>query len=94
MTAECREQFAQCFAVLLLNVVLCCAVPCFAGLSKSLKLHKEHGDPADRTPEGSRQGESFSKDDSANPRHKEGTNGSSRKPGPSYKLTGETGSYR
>jgi hypothetical protein len=60
------------------------------GLSKSLKLNKG-GDPGD-TPEGSRQGGTAGAgdgDDSAQPRHQE-----AKKQGHSYKLTGETGSYR
>jgi hypothetical protein len=59
------------------------------GLSKSLKLNKG-GDPGD-TPEGSRQGGSAAAgdDDSAKPRHQQ-----QKKQGHSYKLTGETGSYR
>jgi hypothetical protein len=67
---------------------------CVAGLSKSLKLHKERGDPGEgQTPEGSKQGD---RDDSAKPRHQSSDlDGAERKPsGPSYKLTGETGSYR
>lgn len=73
--------------------MLCCVLP---GLSKSLKLHKDRGDPGEQTPEDSRQGEGGStKDDSAKPRHQSGSNGSeSKRQGPSYKLTGETGSYR
>jgi hypothetical protein len=61
------------------------------GLSKSLKLNKG-GDPGD-TPEGSRQGGTAASgdgDDSAQPRHQE----AKKQQGPSYKLTGETGSYR
>ncbi|WIA42498.1 hypothetical protein OEZ86_008486 [Tetradesmus obliquus] len=65
------------------------------GLSKSLKLNKG-GDPGD-TPEGSRQGGSTAaaaaaasgEDDSAQPRHEQ-----KMKQAHSYKLTGETGSYR
>jgi hypothetical protein len=59
------------------------------GLSKSLKLNKG-GDPGD-TPEGSRQGGTAAsgEDDSAQPRHQQ-----QKKQGHSYKLTGETGSYR
>lgn len=57
------------------------------GLSKSLKLNKA-GDPGDTTPEGSRQG-TAAPDDSAQPRHQQ-----QKKHAHSYKLTGETGSYR
>ncbi|KAF6260215.1 protein kinase [Scenedesmus sp. NREL 46B-D3] len=59
------------------------------GLSKSLKLNKA-GDPGD-TPDGSRQGgkAASGEDDSAQPRHH-----GQKKQGHSYKLTGETGSYR
>lgn len=83
--------------VMLKFQLMCCAVLCCAGLSKSLKLHKDRGDPTEHgTPDGSRHGDAGGRDDSAKPRHQgDGTNGSDRKPqGPSYKLTGETGSYR
>lgn len=70
------------------------------GLSKSLKLNKNRDDPTEAgTPEGSKHGDAAAggPDDSAKARHQQtagGANGSERKPGPSYKLTGETGSYR
>lgn len=83
--------FASYSTTSLPHVTLIVAV---AGLSKSLKLQKEQGDPGEgQTPEGSKQGD---RDDSAKPRHQiSGLDGAERKPsGPSYKLTGETGSYR
>lgn len=54
------------------------------GLSKSLKLHR--ADPAENTPDNSSKGVGATPDDSA--RHKQ------QKLAQSYKLTGETGSYR
>lgn len=80
----------------LICAVLCRAVLCCAGLSKSLKLHKDRDLAEGPTPEGSRQGDAAGRDDSAQRHHNGASNGSlsERKPGPSYKLTGETGSYR
>lgn len=87
--------YAPCCNILT-YIVSCCAVPCCApvGLSKSLKLHKDRDLAEGPTPEGSRQGDAAGRDDSAQRHKSDSINGSERKPGPSYKLTGETGSYR